>query len=281
MILTCPECATRYFVQDETLGATGRTVRCTNCRASWHATPAAEVAAPAPPPLDLVLDGEAGAVARDPFDLDVEPAAPVTPADLPGEELPKLFRDKVRNRERMKRAATAGAIWGLLAAGFVAVILAAMLFRVDVVKAWPKAASAYAAVGLPVNATGLVIEDERTQQTFSEGRPVLVVSGALRNVWDRPVQPPPLKITLLNDKGKPVKTQIAAAAEVIPPGATRHFAVPLVNPPATGAVVEVHFLLDRKAMKAAKAKQPGLRTASAEHVAAPTGDGNDLKPAHE
>ena len=35
MILTCPECATGYFVEDDQIRAAGRTVRCAACGARW------------------------------------------------------------------------------------------------------------------------------------------------------------------------------------------------------------------------------------------------------
>lgn len=256
MILTCPECATRYFVPDETLGGAGRTVRCTSCKASWHAMP--ETA------LELVVDEEQGAIAQPTYDLDVEPAP--TPADLPGEELPKLFRDRVKTRQRMRKAAAAGAVWGLLAAGVLAALAAAALFRGDVVAAWPKTASAYAAVGLPVNATGLVIEREQADLDFAEGRPALVVRGAIRNVRGSTVRAPALKVTLLNKQGRAVRTKIAHPAEPeIPAGAARYFAVDMPDPPGTVTDVEIRFVSDRKGRKEGPpAARPVLRTASAE-----------------
>ena len=39
MILTCPACATRYVVKDGAIPPGGRTVRCAQCKHSWHQDP--------------------------------------------------------------------------------------------------------------------------------------------------------------------------------------------------------------------------------------------------
>ena len=45
MIITCPECAARYDVDDDRFSPNGRSVRCTACGESWYV--------PAPEPLDM------------------------------------------------------------------------------------------------------------------------------------------------------------------------------------------------------------------------------------
>jgi len=74
MLIACPSCATSYDVDLASLGPQGRSVRCTRCRAVWHAAPsraeklraAAEALAPEraiaqPPAQDLADAGEAAA----------------------------------------------------------------------------------------------------------------------------------------------------------------------------------------------------------------------------
>lgn len=45
MIITCPDCAARYDVDDDRFSPNGRSVRCTACGESWYV--------PAPEPLDI------------------------------------------------------------------------------------------------------------------------------------------------------------------------------------------------------------------------------------
>ena len=39
MIITCPECETRFMISDQALGEDGRTVRCSKCAHTWHQSP--------------------------------------------------------------------------------------------------------------------------------------------------------------------------------------------------------------------------------------------------
>ena len=58
MILTCPECSTKYVVKDGAIPAGGRQVRCAACKASWHQDPGPSDEAP------LAADETADAVAE-------------------------------------------------------------------------------------------------------------------------------------------------------------------------------------------------------------------------
>ena len=235
MILTCPECATRYFVEDERLGEAGRLVRCGACGITWTAR--------AEQPLELTQGG-LGAGAEEPpaHGPLAEPDEARGLSGLPAEALPRHFRGRIQTKERVREAATSGAIWAGLVAGFLLLIGAAVLMREDIASLWPRAAGAFAMAGLPVNVVGLTIEDQRAQPALKGGHAVLGVSGNLRNVRNHPIAAPPLKISILNDDGRVLAVNIAdPGGALIPPGESRGFAVDVVDPPAGAADVEVTF----------------------------------------
>jgi predicted Zn finger-like uncharacterized protein len=244
MILTCPECATGYFVDDSQMRPGGRKVRCANCGARWTAY--------AEGPLELVTSEE-GALARE-----AEP--PPEPAPITAEELPRVFRDRAQEERRMRQAAVAGVAWAAAAVVVIALIAIVVVFRDAVVRAWPPTASLYAAIGLPVNPTGLVIEQVRAEPSLLQGHAALTVSGVIRNVVDRAVVAPPLRISLVNAQGKRVAGQIANLDNArIPPGETRRFVTSIFDPPYSAANLQVDFVLDVR---------PGAATASVRGPAA-------------
>ena len=254
MILTCPECATSYFVDDSKIPTEGRAVKCANCGARWTATPEL-------PPLEFPTPEPVGEFASDAaaVGLDERPIR-----ELPGEALPKVFRAKADTDRRVREAATAGVIWAGMAGVLAVLIAIAIIFRVDVVRLWPRTASAYAGVGLPVNSLGLVIEGVRFEPALQEGHAALAVSGMIRNIEDKPVVSPALRISLLNAEGKVVATKIARPADAkIPSGETRHFAIALLDPPATARELEVAFAPHEPVNQKVRSSDPAPPTPAA------------------
>ena len=166
--------------------------------------------------------------------------------ELTGEALPKAFRARAETERRMREAALHGAVWAGMGAAFALMVTTAMVFRIDIVRLWPRAASAYAAIGLPVNRVGLTIENVRARPGLQDGRAALVVSGVLRNIRARPVAAPPLLITLLDKDGKRLQSVSAAPGDgALAAGQTRSFAVSMLDPPDAAKDLEVVFVLDQ------------------------------------
>lgn len=182
MILTCPECATRYFVADDRVGPEGRVVRCASCGTKWTARP------DEPLELDAAHDEEALTVES----RDEEPEL----TSLPGEALPRAFRERAQTREKVREAAAVGVVWASLLVAVTLVVGLAVVLRQDIARTWPRTAGAYALVGLPVNLVGLAIENQHAQPALRDGHAALVISGQLRNLRGQPIATLPLRIAL-------------------------------------------------------------------------------------
>ncbi len=215
---------------------------------SWRASKTAD--------LELTVSPDEGATASAPradaaSEDDGLYQTPIS--ELPAEALPKAFRAKAQIEKRVHEAVTQGAVWAGLGAAVALLLGGATVFRVDVVRIWPRAASAYAAVGLSVNSIGLTIEDVHAQPSLQDGKQALVVSGVLRNIRSEPVLAPPLRIALLDKHGKRLVTRAASPGDpLIPGGQTRSFAISLVSPPSSASDLEVTFQTGAHAAPAPK-----------------------------
>ena len=249
MILTCPSCATSYFTPDEAIGPGGRTVRCKDCKHTWRAT--------LDEPLELSVSSTP---AEAPSFAPREEAEPESLAQTPAPELPKAFRARAEQQRRLRRAATHGVVWAGIASGFAALLASAWLFRVEVVEMAPRAAAAYAAVGLTVNPTGLDFEAITAKPLPNDPGKVLV-SGALRNVRDDERTAPPVRVALLDAQGAEIGHAVVRidAAPVLP-GKVQGFAAVIADPGARGQGIGVDFVLEAPSARPEPAHATPVRT---------------------
>jgi predicted Zn finger-like uncharacterized protein len=228
MILACPSCATRYFTDDGAVGDTGRTVRCAACGHSWFVAPDGETAEAPPSP---------------------EPAKPKGPTRA---DVERARRAEVRPHEQMRariqargrRAAVAGVAkaWIGVGALFAAGLGVCIVNRASIVEAWPKSASAYAMVGLKVNAFGLDFFEVKAARTYRGLTPVLMVEGEVRNVGKRARNAPAVRVALRDKKGKEIYHWDATIdALTIKPGEAAPFKASLGNPPPGAYAVVLTF----------------------------------------
>jgi predicted Zn finger-like uncharacterized protein len=265
MILTCPSCATSYFTSDEAIGPGGRTVRCKGCRHTWRATLEEPLELSASPP-----GVEPASFARR------DESAVESLAETPAPELPRAFRARAEQQRRLRRAAAHGAVWAGIASSFAVLLASAWLFRIEVVEMAPRAAAAYAAVGLTVNPTGLDFEAITARPLPSDPGKVLV-SGALRNVRDDERIAPPVRVALLDRQGAEIGHAVVRidAAPVLP-GKVQGFAAVIPDPGGKGQGVGVAFMLEADAPPAVASLRPA---APAAHRPLPTADTGSLRPA--
>jgi predicted Zn finger-like uncharacterized protein len=252
MILTCPECASRYFVDDAKVGPKGRTVRCAACAHSWRA----EL-------QGLAFDAAPFALtSADAFAVDAAAADGQAVSSGRSTPLPKLIRAEAVEKKKSREAVAAGVAWAGLGAGFVALVLASVLFRVDVVRLWPQTAGAYAFAKMPVNPTGLAFENVQGQPNLIGGHAALSVTGFERNVETGPRASMPLRVILYDKAGKRLTSAVSAPpSRPIGPSETRPFAVNFIDPPAEGSSFVVEFAFDKLAISSGSPKPQTIATA--------------------
>jgi predicted Zn finger-like uncharacterized protein len=247
MILTCPECATSYFVDDSRVPASGRSVKCSHCGAKWTALPDAAAApapasAPTPAPAPRADVPATDDIA---FEPEVQPPAP---------EAEAIAEVRARRRPSApppKRQGGSVLVWVVAAAVVVGLVGGLLVFRSEVVRLVPSTRGVYAKAGL-ANPLGLVIEDVWAEPAFQGGRPVLAVTGQIHNVKDSAANAPSLRVSLLDKAGKPLAAKVAQPIDGrVPAGEVRHFAIAIVDPPANVHDLQVTFEDAGKAAKAA------------------------------
>ena len=214
MILTCPQCSTRYHVDATALGATGRTVRCANCGQRWSVKPPADT----------------------PQMVEFSTPAPVTAPRM----RPVAATEPIENRRSIS-------LVGLLVAALVVLIAASIVIgRNEIVAGFPASASIYQKLGLPVTVElGLQFEKITSSRLQEGGIAVLVVEGAIVNMTphDRPV--PPIRITLLDSGGRQLQEELFRAKEQrLEPGAKTSFSGRVVNPADQARNFSITFEVD-------------------------------------
>jgi predicted Zn finger-like uncharacterized protein len=221
MLLTCPECSAKYNVADGAIPATGRTVRCAACQHSWVQMPAIAVPMasdlPERPIKQNVLNG-----------LRARPKASTPPPALePHARMRKRAYDKIALRNRI----IAGAPWALAAGMAIGGVIGAVSYRTDIVRAWPKSASAFAAIGQPANLYGIDIRGIQARAGLDTKGPRVVVAGVLASVSRKPEPVAYLKVSLVDAKGmEKLSWMVDPGITVLDPGKTHIFETARSNP---------------------------------------------------
>ena len=282
MHIVCPHCTTSYALNPATLGAAGRTVRCSRCKEVWLARPEDAVEIPAPVPAmaaasqsaeaDAAAEWEAMAGEDEGQDAPVVDSPSIS-ADWPvtdessGEgatNWPTVAREDVEAHEevvsthasrlaRLFRLPTLPRIpfmpiVGLptACAAMGALVLALMIWRADVVRLLPQTATFYRMVGLDVNLRGLAFKDIKISNETVDGKPVLVIEGVIEGQTRKPVELPRLRFSVRDAQGAEIYAWNAVLEQaVLQPGERALFKSRLASPPPEGRNIDVRFFNKR------------------------------------
>ncbi len=275
MHIICPHCTTSYAIDLATLGGAGRTVRCSRCKEVWLARPedAIDMAAPVPAMAEASAQAD-GADAMAEWEAmgredDVEARqipvvdSPSISGDLPGNggDWPSVAQDdaldaRPRRQPWLRRVLRPRALPGMPGSSLVslptacaamgALILALMIWRVDVVRLLPQTASFYKMVGLEVNLRGLMFKDVKITTETVEGKPVLVIEGVIVGQAKKPVELPRLRFSVRDAQGAEIYAWNAVLEQaVLKPGERAWFKSRLASPPPEGRHIDVRFFNKR------------------------------------
>lgn len=220
MILSCPSCDTRYRANPGAIGVNGRRVKCAACGHIWTARNEEE---PVLEPIDPIPPNP---------EPEAEPAAPKAPH--------RAFRERAEQRRQDQLKTAAASAWGGLAVAIAGVFAVSFLFRADIVSVWPRASSAYAAVGIEANAFGVAIDSLDVSRGEEHGIPTVELSGEVRNIDRQARAVPQLQARLLGENGESVlEWTIIPDAGMIGPGGSLAFTSVVTDPPGNAVEAEV------------------------------------------
>ena len=264
-----------------TLGAAGRTVRCSRCKEVWLARPedAVETAAPAramaaasQPFGDADTAAEWDALAREDNGQQTPVVdSPSISADWPdGDGSPpdadsdwqSLARDDAEDTGAAGRRGSwfrkilrpPGLVRGsgkpvvglpTACAAMGALVVALIIWRVDMVRLLPQTAAFYKMVGLEVNLRGLMFKDVKITTETVEGKPVLVIEGVITGAR-KPVELPRLRFSVRDAQGAEIYAWNAVLEQtVLKPGEHAWFKSRLASPPPEGRNIDIRFFNKR------------------------------------
>jgi predicted Zn finger-like uncharacterized protein len=277
MHIICPHCTTSYAIDPATLGAAGRTVRCSRCKEVWLARPEDAVVTQALVPSMAengadAPDSTAPAVRNDPAadDQTQNQETPVVespsisaewPAGEPGREpnwpsvagpdggseTVAVRRPGPSLRRRLKPSFAMPAVsLTTVCAAMGALVLALVIWRADVVRLLPQTALFYRIVGLDVNLRGLVFKDVKVTSESVEGKQVLVIEGVIVGEAKKPVELPRLRFSVRDAQGAEIYAWNAVLEQpVLKPGEKAWFKSRLASPPPEGRNIDVRFFNKR------------------------------------
>ena len=283
MHIICPHCTTFYGIDSSALGKEGRTVRCSRCKEVWlarsddmswseHALmPMSTLAGTA---AESNMTAQREATGRDGMPKVDSPSisgewsaskddkASWKDGDGLGWPLMALD-DAVQDAETVRAPRTpwlrrlkpsfsiprpAIAVGGVPAACLAmgALVLALMIWRVDIVRLLPQTAAFYKMVGLDVNLRGLAFKDVKVATETVEGKPVLVIEGVIVDEARKPVSLPRLRFSVRDAQGAEIYAWNAVLEQsTLNPGEKAWFRSRLASPPAEGRNIDVRFFNKR------------------------------------
>ncbi len=282
MIITCPNCSTRFRLSADLLGDAGRNVKCAKCAHRWFAEPNALSAEPtrtepappvappppappppappppAPPPPappskeegeETQPEAEAALEAAPDGLADEADEIPSTPPPIPTEEEIARFQTKPPEGQSTLK-------WWILLL-VVIIVLAGAVFSLPryIVAFYPPSNKLYMLFGMgaDVLGSGLEIPDYKIESRLEGKNRVVSIKGEIKNTTDHVIDVPLLFGAVKDSKGKEMRVWSFRTKEPrVLGGESVSYETEIRNPPRGGVNVSITFTTEAE-MEAKKA----------------------------
>lgn len=255
MIITCPNCQSRYEVEAQALGARGRKVECANCHSNWRAMPDAETgnedqlfSSADEQELDAFFEAEeasaAGVGALERIS-DEDAHEPLTDEDRTrlAERRKQLKKRQEVLKRNLPRARLRRAFRMAMAVSLMTIIGGGIYLREPITRSLPDMAGVYAAMFMPVNVIGIEFDNVHTLRTLRDGASVLQINANLVNIRGQQTPVPPVRVSLLNEDGGVLyEWSVVPRAHVMQADDWLEFTTQLTSPPEGAARLRLSFL---------------------------------------
>lgn len=268
MHIVCPHCTTSYAVNPASFGEAGRAVRCARCKETWLATPAVtEVRVPVMAEADEAAGWNELSQTDDTPSVESPSIASELPEspevidppqdsggawtslaqqdDAPHNDEPPLSTRASRFRPPHKPsfALRVPAVnLTTLCAAMAGMVLALVIWRVEIVRLLPQTATFYRLAGLDVNLRGLAFRDVKMSTETVGDKPVLVIEGMIVAQTRKPVELPRLRFSVRDAHDTEIYAWNAVLEQTsLKPGEKAWFRSRLASPPPEGSSIDVRF----------------------------------------
>ncbi|PHR92537.1 MAG: hypothetical protein COA69_06790 [Robiginitomaculum sp.] len=251
MKLTCPECTTQFLINPEAIGSNGRTVRCSQCSATWFV--AAE-----PDIMELRDDLEPRSIedalasadgvqnsaapsredrgfasqAQESWAQETHAAQDESPEIPPSLAPHAAFRAEADKKKARRNLFGVSMVWGITFSIFALVLLTTYVLRAQITEKFPGTLAIYKKVGVNVPVAGLEFYAVEWRYVQNEGEQVFFIDGKIRNVDVKPRNVSLIKLSLKNADGEVLTSWVVEPAlQILQPGKNIEFATQYPNPP--------------------------------------------------